>query len=533
MLYTETLNYKQLSIISDDFKAALPIFKDIQTVAKGGSELDPTDYLLIRDDESPGITKKRVEKFAPENYLGAAIRLQRILQKSGVIEIKPETLPGDIKIWEEFFNKVDKRNSSLKDFVIDVFTEALINKHCYVQIELSKLDFDTVTEAEAEGILNNRKPYYFKIPLQSIMSEKSDGDTIEWIKYKRIDKIENPFDKTKYNMTYVLLDDTHITTWTFYNVIITDSGEVSKIWDQSLSYGQGGYRPIDKDKDKAKPVSFAHNRGKAPVVRYTVDDSLYMSDQVYLAQKMIYGLSMNLFHTAANAGFIQKWIRPYIAGNDTRISKESGGASYIPLPKEALNEIVKKYAESLGDESVIMADFFTFEELAGTSVEMQIGLIDRLAKYIFTSILFNNSRFEQVNSDNQSGAAKEIDFYVQNLALKDHGSAIVEFTRSLLNHTARAFGHTNHIDSIVVSGMDRYDVRPLENVLSVIERLFKLPTKAVTKDLLVESMTQLSRLIIENTTFEYKNDLNNAIIDSIDKYLSSVDEQSKTPANTI
>ncbi|XAI95755.1 hypothetical protein [Dolichospermum phage Dfl-JY23] len=532
MLYSNSLNYKQLSSVSDDLKNYLPIAKQIAVIAQGGHELDPHDYLLIRDEESPGVTKKRVEKFAPENYLGAAVRLQRILQKSGVLEIKSESLPGDIAVWESFFNRVDKRNSSLKDFVIDVFTEALINKYCYVQIELSRLDFDTVTQAEAEGILATRKPYYFKIPLQSIMVEKCDGDTIEWIKYKRLDKIDNPFDKTIYNMTYVLLDEQHITTWTFYDIILNDSGEISKIWDQSLDYGKGGYRYIDKDKDKADPVSFSHNRGSCPVVRYRMDESLYMADQVYLAQKMIYGLSMNLFHTAANAGFVQKWIRPYIAGNDTRISKESGGASYIPLPKEALNEIIKKYAESLGDESVIMADFFTFEELAGTSVEMQIGLIERLRNYIFTAILFNNAKFEQSTSDTQSGAAKEIDFYVQNLALKDHGSGIVEFTRSLLIHTAKAFGYDSG-DSIVVSGMDRYDVRPIEQVLTLIERLFKLPQQAIPKDLLIESMSQLSRLIIENTTFEYKNELNNAIINNIEQYLESVKKQSNDVKNTV
>ncbi|QLF85078.1 hypothetical protein [Nostoc phage YongM] len=531
MLYTDSLNFSQLSVVSDELKEYLPIAKDISTVAKGGHELDPHEYLLIRDDESPGVTKKRVEKFAPENYLGAAIRLQRILQKSGVLEIKSESLPGELTVWENFFNKVDKRNSSLKDFVIDVFTEALINKYCYVQIELSKLDFDTVTEAEAESILSTRKPYYFKIPLQSIMVEKCDGDKIEWIKYKRVDKIDNPFDKTKYNMTYVLIDDEHITTWTYYDVILNDSGDISKIWDQTLEYGKGSYRYIDKDKDKADPVSFKHNRGSCPVVRYRMDDSLYMADQVYLAQKMIYGLSMNLFHTASNAGFIQKWIRPYIAGNDTRISKESGGASYIPLPKEALAEIIKKYAESLGDESVIMADFFTFEELAGTSVEMQIGLIDRLRNYIFTAILFNNAKFEQTTSDTQSGAAKEIDFYVQNLALKDHGSGIVEFTRSLLAETAKAFGYDSG-GEIVVSGMDRYDVRPIENVLALMERLFKLPQSAIPKELLIESMSQLTRLIIENTTFEYKNTLNDVIIDSIDTYLQSVKKQSNDSLNT-
>ncbi|QVQ57009.1 portal protein [Anabaena phage Elbi] len=531
MLYNQPLNYQSLSSVSDDLKNYLPIAKDISIVAHGGSELDPTDYLLIRDDESPKITKKRVEKFAPENYLGAAIRLQRVLQKSGVLEIKSESLPGDLTRWETFFNRVDKRNSSLKDFVIDVFTEALVNKFCYIQIELNKLDHVSVTEAEAETILNNRQPYYFKIPLQSIMVEKCDGDSIEWIKYRRLDKIDDPFGKTIYNMSYVLIDNEHITTWTYYDVIVNDSGGISKIWDQSLNFGKGNYRYINKEKDKAEPQSIPHNRGACPVVRYRMDDYLYMADQVYLAQKMIYGLSMNLFHTAANAGFIQKWIRPYIAGNDTKISKESGGASYIPLPKEALNEIVKKYAESLGDESVIMADFFTFEELAGTSVEMQIGLIERLRNYIFMSILFNNSKFEKTNNDNQSGAAKEIDFYVQNLALKDHGSGIVEFTRSLLNHTAKAFGYDS--GDIIVSGMDRYDVRPLEGVLTIIERLFKLPQKAIPKDLLIESMSQLTRLIIENTTFEYKNTLNDAIIDSIDNYLESLDNQSLADENQL
>jgi hypothetical protein len=538
MLYTQRLNYKSLNTRSDYFKNIIPVIEDIQMVAKGGHELDPSDYLLIRDEEHPQITAKRVEKFAPENYFGAAVRLQRIHQKSGVIEIKPDSLPGVtsgedwLSTWEKFFSAVDKKNNSLKDFILDTFTKALIGKYSYVQIELDNLPEDqTITnQAIADDIRGIRKPYFFHIPISSIMSEKVNGDSIEWIKYKRLDIVDDPFNKTVYNMTYVLIDDEHISEWTFYDVL-TESGEITKIWDRTLNQGRGGYRAIKSDDDYADVISIAHRRGVCPVVKYQMDDSLWMADQVYLAQKIIYGLSMNMLHTASNAGFIQKWLRPYIAGNDTRISKESGGASYIPLPKEALSEIIKKYAESLGDESVIMADFFTFEEVKGDSVVMIEKLIDRLKNYIFTTILFNNARFEQTTADTQSGTAKEIDFYVQNLALKDHGSNIIEFTKNLLKHTARAFGFTNRddISHINVSGMDRFDIRPIDNVLGLLERTLKLPNAnlLLPDELLIEIMSQLSRLVIENSTYEYKNKLDSAIIKKVQTYLEGLPEPEK------
>jgi hypothetical protein len=545
MFYTERLNYKSLNVRSDHFKNILPVIHDIQKVAKGGHELDPHDYLLIRDNEDPQITSKRVEKFAPENYFGAAVRLQRIHQKSGVIEIKPDSLPGVmlndnkndsgvnwLSLWENFFTSVDKKNNSLKDFVLDVFTQALVCKYAYVQVELENISEDQIetNQAIAEEIQILRKPYYFHLPVSSIMAEKNNGDSLEWVKYKRLDIVDDPFYKTIYNMTYVLIDNEHISEWTFYDVLV-DSGEILKIWDSTLNNGKGGYRTIKPEEDYADVVSIAHRRGACPVVKYKMDDSLWMADQVYLAQKIIYGLSMNMLHTASNAGFIQKWLRPYIAGNDTRISKESGGASYIPLPKEALGEIIKKYAESMGDESVIMADFFTFEEVKGDSVVMIEKLIDRLKNYIFTTILFNNARFEQTSSDQQSGTAKEIDFYVQNLALKDHGSNIIEFTKNLIKHTSRAFGFTDLsvLSGVNVSGMDRFDIRPLDNVLELLERILKLPnvTLLLPEELLIEIMSQLSRLIVENTTYEYKNDLDSAIIKKVQAYLSSLPESTQ------
>ncbi len=521
MFYETGLSYKNLNTRSDYFNEFLPIAKEIESLSKGGHALTPADYVLFRDNEPPNAMKKRIEKFAPENYFGAAIRLQRVHQKSGELEVKEESLPGDISIWEDFFTRVDKKNNSLKDFVIDVFSKALVTKMSYVQVELDYL-LDTDTNlAIAEEILKERRPYYFHVPLQCIMSEEFDGNNLLWVKYKRIDVNDTPFTGTIYNMTFVLADDQHITYWTFENIKYDDEFNITQIWDQSLNYGKGGYRKIKPEEDFAIPLSIDHGRKACPVLKYEMDDSLWMSDQVYLAQKIIYGLSMNMIHTASFAGFIQKWIRPYIAGNDTRVSKESGGASYIPLPKEALSEIIKKYAESLGDESVIMADFFTFEEVKGDAVIMIQNLIDRLKNYIFTTILFNNARFESTKVDTQSGTAKEIDFHVQNLALKDHGSNIIEFTKNLLSHTARAMGHTDRVllSTINVTGMNRFDVRPVQQILDVIERLFKIPTAVIPPDLLIEAMNQLSRLIIENTTYEYKNQLNTVIIDKINTYL--------------
>jgi hypothetical protein len=323
-------------------------------------------------------------------------------------------------------------------------------------------------------------------------------------------------------MQYIVLDDEHITVWEFKDIKVDDSGCVSKIWDQSLNMGEGMYRNIDKEKDIASPVSIAHGRGKCPIVRYEISDSLYMTDQVADAQRLIYGLMMNLIHTARNSGFVQKWGEPYGLGISG--SREAGGVSFMPMPQQAVNAALSEISKLMGDESFLFMNKFAFEEIQGTSVDTLMKIIDSLKMYIFTSILFNDSQFEKGDGavDPQSGRSKEIDFYIQNQALKKHGSTLIEFATKLLQGISRAFGITQRkqLRSISVSGMDKFDILPLDISLGLVERLFKLPKEALPSELLSEAMIQLSRLILTNDTYEYKNQLDDAILKKVDEYLA-------------
>jgi len=517
MEYTEEAKYSQLNSESDFYKEFLPIVAEIETLANGGRFLNPNDYLLMRDGEDSDITKKRLEKFCPENYLGAAIRIQRVNQKSGQLEVRSQSLPTDEIIdqdkWQKFLYSVDKKHSNVKDFVLDVFENALINKYVFVQIELRELS-DELNVAQIETI--DTLPYYFVIPIQCVMAESSEGREVKWLKYKRMVTVEDPLEGTSYNFQYILVDDKHITIWQYDDVTIRD-GSIHQIWDQKLNNGKGSYRNIRKT-DLAIPKSIEHKRGKCPIVKYEMDDSLYMAHQVKDAQRIIYGLGMNLLHTAANSGFVQKWGKPILATGNA-----PNGLSYIPIPKDALAEIVKQYAESMGDESIMMMEHFTFEELKGDSIKMQREIIDSLKQYIFTTILFNNAQFQQGNNSRQSGAAKEIDFHIQNLALKDHGSTIIEFTQDLLTHTAYAFGLSGDFH-IEVSGMDRFDIRPIREALNLASEIFALPDGSVPNEVYVEVMTQLSSIIVENNTQQFKANLSESIKDRIESF-SQANEQ--------
>jgi hypothetical protein len=523
VFYTEKLSYKELQVKSDSFQANLPELEEIQTLSKGGRKLKPEEYLLIRDYEKKDITQKRKENFSPLNYLGAAIRLQKVNQNSGSLEIDKSSLPGDSEFWRGFLDKF-----KFKDFILDVFEEALITQKCYVQIENPVINLNIPSEnlnlAQLEELKRDNKqafyPYAFIIPIQSIMSQKVVDGEIQWIKYRKLVSIDNPFKKTTYNLEYILLDKEHTSIWTFENVLVDHCGDIKQIWDSKINQGRGGYRMINKEKDFASVQSQPHGRIKCPVIYYSVTDSLYMADQVKDAQRLIYGLMMNCIHTVRNAGFVQKWGQPYVGGVSS--SRDSGGVSYMPLPKQALDEMVKQTAEMLGDESFLYLQHLSFEEITGSSVDVVLGIIEFLRKYIFTSILFNDSQFEKSTAnkvDSQSGRSKEIDFHIQNLALKKHGSTLIDFSRILLQHFCYAIGLESQTPDINVSGMDKFDILPLEMSLELVERLFALPKEAIPEEILSEALIQLSRLMISNDSDEYKALLDSAIINKVKDYV--------------
>lgn len=528
-IYIESLNYNQLQSKSDYFNQSLPELKEIQTLAKGGRKLKAEDYLLIRDYEKEEITAKRKENFAPLNYLGAAVRLQKVNQNSGSLDVDNSSLPGDTNFWKGLLSKF-----KFKDFILDVFEEALITQVCYVQIENQLLDLNIPVEelnkAQEEELKKQNEnlfyPYAFMIPIQSIMGEKIIDNEIKWIKYKRIIVLDSPFSKTKYNMQYILIDDTHTTIWEYEDITLDGDGNIKLIWDQRINNGKGAYRKIDKLKDLAKPLSIEHGRDRCPVIRYKITDSLYMADQVKDAQRLIYGLVMNGIHTVRNAGFVQKWGQPYNGGIAS--SRDSGGVSFMPLPKEALANMAQQTADMLGDESFLYLQHLSFEEIQGTSVEVNLKIVDFLRKYIFTSILFNDSQFEKTGDkiDSQSGRSKEIDFHIQNLALKKHGSTLIDFSVQLLQQFCFAIGFNNdsgQLDKINVSGMDKFDILPLETALELVERLFALPKEGIPEEILSESLIQLSRLMVQNDADEYKTTLDNAIIKKVKDYVSLPD----------
>jgi len=512
------MQYEKLISTSDHLIEFHPVAKEIEKLAEGGFRCNPKDYLLIRDSESPDITKKRLEKFAPLNAMGAALKYLRVCQDSGNIEISSESLPGDSEIWQKFLNDVDGSGKDLKSFVIDCFEQCSKTKYCFVKIDLPYLEIpESLSLYQYENLPKN-KPYLSAIAIEDILSYSASLDGIDWIKYKNLERVDSPFEKSIYNLHFLIIDDEKIEIFTYSDVIPDPSGKLEKYKiAETLPGGKKRYKNIDKSSQPSLIESFPHNRGKCPVVKMELPDILWQANQVYKSQAVVYGLYMNLLHTAANAGFVQKWGKPYLQGND-----KSGGMQNIPVPKEALREIVQRYAEKMGDESILMMESFNFEELKGSSIEVQERIVDRIVNYIFNTIIYKQNILTGKTTI-ESGLSKEFDRESQTLSLKANGTQIINFTRVLLRHVARALGISDdsELEAIAVTGQDKFYLAPVGQSIETIERLHDLGNSIIPKSLIKESLSQLASSLVENATQSEKAQIESEIAEIIERYSSN------------
>lgn len=505
--------YSNLVSKSDFLTDFHPIAEQITKLADGGRKLDPKDYLLIRDHEKPQITEARVKKFAPRNLLGAGIKYLRIFQESGTLSVDLEKLPGDNALWSKFLNNVDGSETTLKEFVINIFETATKVKYAFVKVDLPYIEMpEEINQFVAETISSNtnRLPYLTEIPIKDVLNFDEENGKIKWIKYKYIEAVENPFSPTTYDYHIVVIDEYEIFKYTYKNVQLNDSGEIVKIFDPFVNRGVGGYRKITaKENPTISHNPIRHNRGECPVVKFELPDSLWHCNQVYKTQMVIHGLGMNMIHSVANAGFVQKWGQPYLQGK----SKDGApGLSQIPLPKDEIAKLVEKYAELLGDESILMMNAFAFEELQGTSIEVQEKVIDKLCDIVFNTIIYRQNILDKT-SNVQTGTAKEFDREAQVLSFKANGKRIIGFTQQILKQVSRCLPDVTAegIESISVSGMDNFNLRPVSTALENVIKVADIPTEKLPTAILKKVLTHLAVALTENDSQEEKQALLNEI----------------------
>lgn len=506
--------YKQLASKSNFLKLFHPVADEIDKLADGGFKLDPTDYLLIRDDEDAKITKKRSQKFAPKNALGAALKYLRICQESGTVNIDIDKLPGDRDIWSKFLNNCTGSEKTIKEFAIDIFETATKVKYAFVKVDLPYIEvpedaYLNEESAIAYQINRDRAPYLSAIPIQDVLSWEEESGGLAWIKYRWIECLESPLSETIYNYHFFIIDNDSINEFVYENVQVDSDRQITKIWDGSKNRGKGTYRKIENDEMPSRDRAFPHNRGRCPVIKFELPDSLWQANQVYMAQRVMHGMTMNMLHTTANAGFIQKWGKPYLASG----GGNQGSVSFSPVPQEVLTEVVQKYAKHMGDESIMMMDSFNFEEVRGDSIDVQSRQIDDMATFIFNTIIYKQSILDASVKAGSSGLSKEFDRESQVLALKANGSKIIGLIQSILKHVARCFPSYSEdaIAGISVEGMNQFNLRPVSATLEVVERLLSLPSDRVPTEVVGESLKQFAIALLENASQEDKQRVIDAI----------------------
>jgi hypothetical protein len=503
------LNYKNLNTKSDFLKYFQPIADEIEKLANGGIKLKAEDYLLVRDHEKADIKKARVKKFAPKNVLGAALKYLRIFQESGAIQFDVDNLPGDSAYWETFISSVDGTDKTLKEFVIDIFETATKVKYAFVKVDLPYTDLpEQISLYDAETTLKNVIPFLTEISIADVLSYSCDiGDNLDWIKYRHIEAIEDPLQGTIYNYDILIVDKETIQRFTFPNVQLKEDGTVNKIFDPSINRGNGGYRQIKPTDEPIMHPVIRHNRNACPILKFELPDSLWQANQVYKTQAVIHGLGMNMLHTLANAGFIQKWGEPYL------LDRSNFDGTMMPTPPNILAEKLnvsqknEQTVKSLGDESVILMNKFSFEEITGSSIEIQDKILKDMCDYIFNTIIYKQNILNKTVNI-QTGTAKEFDREAQTLALKANGKKIIALTQQILKQVARCQLNISdkEINSISVTGMSEFNLKPVDSALDTVTKLHALKPD-IPGSLWELALIQLAVALTENDSQAFKQDI--------------------------
>lgn len=373
--YMKNLTIKQLISACPEYSEEVAEYDFIESLYCG--DVDDYKELLVpkRFEELPAPYKARLKSFVYTNLLGAAIKeiLNKFIQGNISVLGSSDTLTT--------VRTLMHKNSSEILFLQEVLKEILLNEDVYI--------LTTFKGEYVEGLVAQIENEY--VPKLQIIKRPQvliyqEG---EFAKLQTITSRTNIEGETSYVYKWFIIDNVSITEYVYESPT-----EVIKKTNYNLVI-------------QGKTVN--HNNGSMPLMKFSSPDES-LAEQILPKQKQYTLIENGLNAAAYAANMIQKVYTP--VGED------------ISVPIDDV---------SVGNEYLLKASKFEFAEIQGTSLEVQMKLLDAIKADIKSIAFLSGTSFNK-DIKVSSGYSKSFDEDNLEAYLESLGGLVKNIYTKILNH---------------------------------------------------------------------------------------------------
>lgn len=452
MEYPIKLPLEILQSVHPEYALMLPAYQEIDLLASGGYKLKAQikQFLPRRPGEDSDLYETRLNKFTYSNPLGQAISKQ--LSKFNNSTITVSGIENNQSFWDSFRDDTDLAGRSEKNLISTVFRDLLKFKKCYLHVDKPKLDINPTNKLQEE--LLGVRPYITLYSAMQVINWSESKGKPDWIKvYQIVEDTTNPLAPPLTKAIWTFIDTKYVARYESY-VELDASGNIKNVLD-------GNDKKVNGDVDIYRTSSVPHNLGTIPVIKVEVPADLWACDQA---------ASKALEHLRTDCSKYDLLTLAYFQRTYKRVQTPDGDIHATFEDNEA---------PPTGLQHVLELEKFEWSEPQGhilAHLRESLSQIETQVKDLVSLGGISAS----LGAVQQSGVSKKLDFYNQETVLKSYGQILVDAYQDLLQLVVKSQGIS---DQVTVSGLDKFDLDNLENLLASIKLIIDIDLSTLKTEL--------------------------------------------------
>ncbi len=437
ILPTPTRTIKQLQAASDGYKEEKEFYHAIDTLYKGGRyiESEKRKFLVKRLDEDQELYKLRLERFVYTNVLSEI--LTKILGRFSTGNVFINNITESFsESWSYFRENVDQDHQDERNFLIDLLKHLILYQSACIQVDKPAVSFEVVNRAQ-ELELGLDRPFLVLYKPGELLSY-SKG---QWYKFLVLETVADPFGDSLTLATWRFIDEVNVIEYSAF--VELKDGQIKYLVDPQTR----DRKPILDDTEIPLTKQVPHGFSKTPVAHVKIPDDKYAAGQAYLKLLQYINVENGVTDTSLSSGYVQRVITPVQEKED----------DYSVINEDELKS---------DNQHIIKAQAFKFEEIQGTSIEINLKLLDKIEQQIHQLVCIapGDTTREALT---RAAASKKMDVADLELCLMSYGSIITSIYQDLLQLVAEAIGDVKAADVISVTGLDSFDLDSLEDDIAI------------------------------------------------------------------
>ncbi|MBD2256665.1 hypothetical protein [Pseudanabaena sp. FACHB-2040] len=484
MTYPTRLTLKLLQAEHPTYTAMKSHLERIYLLTAGGWRLRDRlpEFLKQRPGEEDAIYETRLDKFSYSNVLGGALSQLASKITNGTVHLSNVPPAADI-FWQSFRENNNGQGRTEIQLVEQLFAEALKYKVVYCHVDKPKSPVTPLNRAQEEAL--GLTPHVVLYPAVQITNWGEIEGKLTWLKvFQIIDDTSNPLAPPLKQARWTFIDGQYIARYESY-VKLGSNGRIVELLD-----AQGKPLPPTGQPEQTIPLTslVQHGFGALPVTRLELPDDKWSSDQAVSKAEESLRLECHRYDLLT-AAYLQRTYKPIqTPDGDLPNTFVGDGDNSIPT----------------GLQYVLELDKFEWAEPRGDIVIHIDKALERAEKQIRTILGVGGAYVQE--SKVESGAAKEMDFEIEDQRLKSYGHILTDALQDIYQLVAKAQGQDG--SPLAVSGLDEFGNNRLDDLLDSLTKLLLIDMaqlqNSLTPTLFVLVRERLLGFLMSNLTPEQK-----------------------------